>query len=46
MRSHAGMAKQARGRRLALHASLLPRLDFWLVGWLLGSLGVSHSQAI
>ena len=26
MRSHAGMAKQTRGRRLALRVSLLPQL--------------------
>ena len=41
MRSHAGMAKQMRGRRLARSASLLPELDLWLVGWFHLSVGRS-----
>jgi hypothetical protein len=37
MWSHAGMAEQTRGRRLARSASLLAWLDLWLIGdWLVG----------
>jgi hypothetical protein len=31
------MAIQTEGRRLALHVSLRPQLDPWLVGWLVGN---------